>query len=102
MAPQLQLPVEIINTILSYHRKEYYWNRFVKRWHIRFIRKYLDEKFSYLFEQVSTRNLPESFSVIIYRKYCKIHLKFVNTTMVSVQLRYDVRTGRDFFSRFQL
>jgi hypothetical protein len=90
-----QLPMEIINTILNYHQKEYYWNRFVKRWHIRFIRIYLDEKFSYLFEQISTINLPGVSVVLIHRKYCRIHMsiffegKLHNNTRFYLKMGYE-------------
>ncbi len=57
------LPMEIINTILSYQGKEYYWDRFTQQWRIRFIRKYLDEKFSYLFKSISHNNFTATYEV---------------------------------------
>jgi hypothetical protein len=41
------LPIEMINTILSYMEKEYYWNKFVKQWRIRFIKTYMDSKLGF-------------------------------------------------------
>jgi hypothetical protein len=41
------LPIEMINTILSYAEKEYYWNKFVKQWRIRFIKTYMDSKLGF-------------------------------------------------------
>ncbi len=78
------MPMEIINTILSYDEKEYYWNRFTKQWRIRFIRKYLDSKFAYLFENISTTNDINSYTYEI-----NISRKEFSISMYVMYLVYD-------------
>ena len=39
----MSLPLEIIHYILSFQKKEYYWNKYTKHLHIRFQKNYFDE-----------------------------------------------------------
>jgi hypothetical protein len=53
----LSLPIEIVNCILSFNDKEFYWNKYTKQRHIRIKQKYMEDTFSYLFKNMKKARL---------------------------------------------
>jgi hypothetical protein len=65
------LPIHIIDIIMSFNGKEFYWNKYTKETRIRFIRSQFENKLSYLFRDIEEeREIDENGYRVVCRRFC--------------------------------
>jgi hypothetical protein len=68
------LPIHIIDTIMSFNGREFYWNKYTKETRIRFIRNQFENKLSYLFRSIQTL---DGCNKNVYYIVCRRAFRFV-------------------------
>jgi hypothetical protein len=94
------MPMEIINTILSYHEKEYYYNKYTKQLHIRFTQKYVDSILSFQDIYCRDDSGPDNYhNTTMFRRNGK---KFCFSIVIRFHLLENVMVKYDMIMRFHV
>ena len=81
----MALPRDVVNYILGFHEKEFYWDKFSKTLRIRFIQNFMDDKLSYLFSDITSQDYHNCCTVEIGRRNVKILIAIFHNLALMVK-----------------